>query len=129
MTLEQDIEIIDLPIENGEFKVVQLILDGKPVMLCGYTYHSEILETYLKSKEIEYKKEIHKTLLGEIEIPSIEGQRYKVVGMGRAKINSKRKQLQLPYGASADYNLSPDYAFREQLRKQFQDWNTQNPEL
>lgn len=129
MALEQDIEIIDLPNERSEFKVVQLFLDKKPVMLCGYTYHSEILEAYLRSKKIEPEKKTHKTLLGEVEIPVLEGPRYKVIGMGRAKIDPRRKQFQLPYDASADYNLSPDYAFREQLKKQFLDWNTQNPEF
>jgi hypothetical protein len=129
MTLEQDIKIIDLPTEKGEFIVVQLFIDRKPVMLCGYTYHSEILGNYLRSKEIEPEKQTVRNILGEAEIPVLEGPRYKVVGMGRAKIDPRRKQFQLPYDASADYKITPDYAFREQLRKQFSDWNTRNPEF
>lgn len=129
MALEQDIEIINLPNEKGEFKVVQLFLDGKPVMLCGYTYHSEILETYLRSKEIELEKKTRKTLLGEVDIAVPEGPRYRVVGMGRAKIDPRRKQFQLPYDASADYGIGPNWEFREKLREEFQDWNTQNPEF
>jgi len=127
MALEQDIKIIDLPANNGEFSVVQLLFDGKPVMLCGYTYHSEILGSYLRSQRIQPEKMELTGAFREVEIPILEGPRYKVVGMGRAKINPKRKQFQLPYDASADYGIGPSWEFREKLREKFQGWNTENP--
>lgn len=127
MALEQDIEIIDLPNESTEFTVVQLFLDEKPVMLCGYAYHSEILENYLRSKKIEPKKFAIKRTFREEDVPVLEGSRYKVVGMGRAKISTKNKQFQLPYDASADYSIGPNYDFREKLKERFHGWNTENP--
>ena len=65
MALERNIEIIDLPTGKEEFSVVQLFLDQRPVMVCGYAYHSEILENYLRSQKIHPEKITIKNMLNE----------------------------------------------------------------
>lgn len=116
-----EIRLIDLPRE-GEFRVVQMILDGELVMLCGHNYHSEILENFLRQIGIQPIKKTIKGLLEEKEIPELSGNRYSVMGMGMAKISNNTKQFQLPYGESADYKIGTDYIFRKQLEQQFKDW-------
>jgi len=116
-----EIKIIDLPIE-GEFKVVQLLFDGELVMLCGYTYHAEILDNFLRQNEIKPVKKIIKGLLEEKEVPELTGDRYNILGMGWAKICTRTNQFQLPYGESVDYKIGTDYVFRKQLEQQFSDW-------
>ncbi|MEI7719152.1 MAG: hypothetical protein WCI72_04745 [archaeon] len=121
MALDEKIEIIDLP-QEGTFKVVQLLFDEKPIMLCGYSYHADILENYLRSKEIRPHKMTIRKMLEEKEIPVLTGERYKVVGMGLAEIKQQDKIFQLPFDESGDYGIQPNYDFREQLRKQFVGW-------
>lgn len=118
---DSKIEIIDLP-QEGEFKVIQMLFDGKLIMLCGYNDHYEILENFLRQNGIPPERTIIKTLLGEKEIPKITGDRYTIMGMGRSKINTNARKFQLPYDSSIDYNIGPNYTFRKQLERQFEDW-------
>lgn len=126
MVLEKEIEIVDLPKRGGEFKVIQLLVDEFPVMLCGYTYHSEILEGYLRKKNIGYETKTVRELFEEVEIPLECGEQYRVLGMGYCKIFPDSKVLQLPYGSSHAYKISTDYQFREKLREQFKNWEIKN---
>lgn len=120
MTLDEDIKIIDLP-NNERFKLVQIIVDGHPVMVCGPTnkFHKDLLENFLKSEKIPYKT---KTREDGKQLVSLEGERYQVVGMGEGDIRSNLKYLELPYGKSFDYQITPNKDFRERLKQQFSGW-------
>ena len=121
MALEEDIQIINLPNIGGEFKLVQLIVDNHPVMVCGLSidFHKYILRDYLESQSIpiETFKKGSKTLI------ALEGPRYVVVGMGKGKIRPIIKFFQLPYGESQDYDIEPSEDFEERLKQQMVGWN------
>lgn len=127
MTLEEDIELVGLP-EEGDFKVIQIMFDGHPLMICGpeSKLHTDLLGEYLTSKGIKPKKIIIETKKLRKELICVEGERYKVVGMGHCNISSQTKSFQLPYGGSVDYQdyvrgTNPD--FRARLKQQFSGWN------
>ena len=90
MSLDEDIEIINLP-EEGRFKIVQLLVDGRPVMVCGSTdlLHKDILRAYLISMGIDVPK------LQDVELTPSHGKRYRVYGMGEAEINQDTRFFQL----------------------------------
>jgi hypothetical protein len=125
MTLDEDIEIIGLP-KNGEFKVVQLIVDQHhPVMVCGKTnsFHKDLLEDYLKYLEIQPEIDVIPIKTGGTKkLPKLEGERYRVVGMGSAEISSNIKFFQLPYGISVDYQIGVNEDFKKRLKQQFAGW-------
>ena len=122
MTLEEDIQIVNLP-KKGTFKLVQLKLDDHPVMLCGplVDCHKFILRDYLESQNIPIQsfRQDSKKLI------TLEGPRYIVVGMGVCNIDLEVKYFSLPYGESQDYRIGPSEDFEKRLRLQFADWNFQ----
>lgn len=115
------ITIENLPNE-GEFQIVQILLNGELIMYCAHNDHSDMLETVLRKHQIQPIRKTVKTMLGEKDLPELYGEKYTVLGMGRAKINTNTRQFQLPYDRSKDYNLGPDYTFRKILEHQFSDW-------
>ena len=125
MALDENIELIGLP-EEGDFKVVQLIFDGHPVMVCGERnrFHKDMLEEYLRSQGVEPEKIKIPFKMGmEKILTSPRGERYHVVGMGEAGIMQRSRFFQLPGGISVDYHLKPDEYFKERLKQQFAGWN------
>jgi len=124
MELEKDIEIIELP-NDAKFKVVQLLFEGNPVMLCGdiHGFHSEILRKYLKDNQISPKTKAVHMAHSKRRVPAEIGENYIVMGMGISEIDTEKKILTLPYGESADYNRGPSHEFDEKLRLQFSGWN------
>ena len=123
MALDDDIELVNLPEENAEFKVVQLIVRGRPVMLCGSidALHAHILKEYLRSEGVEYETEPHKKH-ERVRLPKLVGEEYEVVGMGQAEIYHSMKFFQLPHGYSRDYGIEPCDDFRVRLKQQFEGW-------
>ncbi len=124
MTNTENLEIIaieNLP-KEGEFQIVQILINGELIMYCAHNDHSEMLETILRKYEIRPIKKTITTMLGEKDLPELSGKKYTVLGMGRAKISTSTNQFQLPYDRSKDYNIGPDYTFRKILERQFSDW-------
>ncbi len=122
MALDENIEIIGLP-ETGDFKVVQIFVDGHPIMVCGSSYrgHRDLLKNFLDSREIPYK-----TSDGAGTSPYLKQERYKVVGMGKAEIRQKNNFFRLPHGLSLYYGISVNAEFRERLKQQFAGWEFKN---
>ena len=52
-----------------------------------------------------------------VKIPALEGERYKVVGMGEAGIYPDTHYFIIPCGASHDYKISPDKTFNQLIKK------------
>jgi len=123
------IKIINLPIKDTEFKIVQLLHSSEPVMLCGSrklgsrNFHYAILEDYLKNNEIKFERFACDPInFPEFLIPKLEKDRvYTVVGMGYAGINQPSQFFQLLYGSSHDYNIGVNPEFKEMLREMFKD--------
>jgi hypothetical protein len=123
MTIDQKVEFIRLP-KKGIFKVVQIYLDNKPYLMCGDKekyYHYQLLESFLLSKEVEYAS----TLVPgtKLKVADLEGERYKVAGMGSASINQQEKKFDLPGGFSEGYKIRIDEEFNELIKKEFEGWD------
>lgn len=119
MTLDEDIKIVGMP-HVGVIKVVQLFLDGHPVMLCGpmNVYHKDILQDYLKSQGIEPES----VELYNKKLPALKGDRYEVVGMGKGQVNQETDYIKIPPSISVDYKIRTDEDFGERLKQQFSNW-------
>lgn len=116
------VEIVDMPINSEGFKVVQLILNSKLILLCGdknnYNEHKhgKILRKYLDNNGITFETFTPNGLSSWYKIPAEEKEGvYKVVGAGLADINVAKKHFQKPYSASLDYGMKPDEEFNKQL--------------
>ena len=123
MTIDQKVELIRFP-KEGNIKVVQIYLDNQPFLLCGKEnrfYHAEILENFLICKEVEYTSS---PLPGKnYNVADLEGERYKVVGMGYAKVMvTNPPSMRLPYAGSGDYKIDADEEFNELIKKTLEGW-------
>src|SRR3990172_6744561 len=108
------IPTVNWPTEPGEYRVVQLDLDSKSYLRFAndtYELNYEVLRNLLSMAGIEY--ELVKNKKSTRDVPSPEGPRYKVHGMGRADVYPNNKQA-IFYGDSYDYGLGLD---TELLRK------------
>ena len=80
---------IELPQEFDLAKVIQLIINGEPLLIGkrhvkGATeeiYHPDILAEFLISRGIKYKMDSLRP-----PSPALKGKRYHAVGMGKCKI-------------------------------------------
>ena len=65
-------------------KVVQLYINGNPLLICGNPtlYHGQILEQILKERGMEYETFDAGTEGCPFLLPKPSGPRYEVVGMG-----------------------------------------------
>ena len=83
--------------------------------------HGEILSDALKELGIEYKK---MKILGSVSrvTPSLEGEKYKVVGMGKVLLIPDKKCAKWLYGKSLDYDIGLNKNFLESINQFYQDW-------
>jgi hypothetical protein len=127
----KDIKIINLPIIEKEFKIVQLYHNSEPIMLCGTRelkskyFHWNILENYLKANHIEFDAFAPDVRhpMSVIPRPKMDGV-YEVVGMGYAGIAQDIEHFQLPYGSSSDYKMTPNEEFKIKLKEMFAEGST-----
>ncbi len=122
MPLDRDIVLVDMPVQD-EFKLVQLMLDGEPIMVCGPTrgteaFHRKILARFLGDRGVDYDTDpVKKTM------PLPKGDRYEVVGCGTGARYTDWNLFQLPYGGSHDYRMRPNPDFTDRLRIMFKGWD------
>jgi hypothetical protein len=88
MGLEEKLVLVDYKTNTSgtSFKIVQLVLMGVHYSIIGDLKHSSLLEKFLKEKEVQYKKTKART---GPDIPVVEGERYKVEGMGLHELQDK----------------------------------------
>jgi len=110
---------------DGGWKVVQLYLDGKPYLRFAETvvgWHASILERFLVSNNIEYKK---KEISFDYSRPEQESERYKATGMGEAKIDNVLKKASF-FGRSIAYKIGIDQNHLNLIRQLFPDWTIES---
>ena len=121
MILDDKIELLNFPDKKERFKVIQIYVDEKPYLVCGSMSfnHYEILKNFLEERKINFQMI---QLRQNFTIPSSNGERYKVCGMGEAEVFPEIKFFQLPYGSSHDYKIGTDKAFNDRLKELFIGW-------
>ncbi len=112
MSLDELLPTANWPAESGEYKVIQLEVDGKPYLCFGKTnqksntmesfseLHVNILASFLKASG----REVPMMLDGCSFVPELESEWYKVYGAGRAEINVEQKKASF-FGKSAGYGI------------------------
>ncbi len=117
--MTQEIPQVIIP-KTNEFviyKVIQVDLDRKPYIRFGdvYTIHSKILEAFLKEHNIQSEPfERH----GD-KITHPKGDRYKLVGAGRASIGMPERIIHFS-GDSIHYGLGVNHEHLSKLEEHFE---------
>lgn len=123
MTLDKDLQTVNWPAESDDYKVVQLDVDGKPYLRFREPKyvdgHGPILFIFLETLEIPYE---NTRGTSGAAVPALEGDRYKVHGMGRARVDVEQKQARL-YGKSDDYGIRINPEHLEAVKQLVPDWN------
>jgi hypothetical protein len=104
------------PRHSGEFKIVQMEVDGQPFMIFAPEgkFHSAIIRDFLQrfpNREFQLVK-------GDFdnEYPALEGGWYKVWGAGKALANKEKREL-IFYGQSKAYGIGISREHLEKIRK------------
>jgi len=127
------IEFVNFPNENFKTpKIIELYVtkDGIeiPVVLFQKSInendHYQILENYLKENNINYAS----LKYNKYYIPSLEGTDYRVIGMGKIKLNFEDKVWADPCEWSINHNTESIKEFISLMNKKFDemDWMNEN---
>lgn len=126
-SLEVLVADINWPADSsGSFKVVQLMVVGKEKkrlhLLFGpaeQEHHGRILQQILDDLKLNYTLENH-TLngYGELMVPALKGEDYRVVGMGCADFVGKKIIFR---GDSGIYGMSLNKDFFSYVEKEYSD--------
>ena len=123
MPTNENIPPINWPEEEGDYKAVQFVIDENPYLcICDKTMdHETILEEFL------YKFQIFPEIDEENPDPrlqsllSLEGERYKVPGMGWVYVETGLKKAYLSGNSSAyDIDISKEHV--DMIRPLASDW-------
>ncbi|HLC60172.1 MAG TPA: hypothetical protein VJJ52_01970 [Candidatus Nanoarchaeia archaeon] len=106
MRLEDELELVNIPTEEdsireyGAFKIVQLYIGGKPIMVFGRwsTPHFVIIREFLESRGVDFRT-IHDAV-NRIPSRGGDGMPYKVAGAGHNSMYAEQKRFTLPEGGS-----------------------------
>ena len=121
MSLDEQLPVANWPTVSGEYKVVQLELDGNPHLRFaeeGWETHAIILGSLLSDKDIKYNTIVSRS---DCDVPALSGERYKVHGMGKSKVNVEQKEASF-YENSFDYGIGINKTHLESLRPLVNDW-------
>lgn len=103
------------PRKSGEFKVVQMEVDGQPFMIFGpdTTFHTVLIRDFL----LRFPDRAVQLVKGEFdnEYPALEGGWYKVWGAGKALANKEKREL-IFYGQSKAYGIGISRDHLERIR-------------
>ncbi|MBI2148608.1 hypothetical protein HYU23_02920 [Candidatus Woesearchaeota archaeon] len=124
MGLDEKLPIANWPAKSGEYKVVQLIMDGTPHLLFaegGYETHSVIIMSLASKLRRNYPKIDFSDSTGTYQIPAQEAEWYKLVGAGKARIDVDGKKASL-FGNSYNYRIGINPEHLDSVRPLIQDW-------
>ena len=121
MSLDEKLPVANWPTKSGEYKVVQLQLDGNPYLRFAeeeWDTHAVILMKFLMDRDIKYNKIISRS---KCNVPAPQGERYEIRGMGKSKIDVEQKQASF-HGNSFDYEIGIDMTHLDSVRPLVNDW-------
>ena len=122
MSLDEQLVAINWPNVSGEYKFVQLDVDGRPHLRFAedeWEIHGTILMKLLTNLRIPYTEILSRS---ETDVPALTGERYRVYGFGKSKIDVEQRIVSL-YGKSFDYNIGIDRTHLESIKSSIGDWN------
>ena len=128
MSLDDDIPTVNWPQESGERKLVQLLLDGRPIIRFAeesHETHGIILMKLFMGLDIEYEEIEGKDGFGSIKgsiVPAPEGERYKMVGAGTANVNLEQRHASMS-GNSLSYGIGIDSDHLDTIKPLQPEWN------
>ena len=104
------------PRNSGEFKVVQMEIEGSPFIIFGpdSEFHSALIREFLQ----RFPDRGAPTTKDEFdnEYPALEGGWYKVWGAGKALANKEKREL-IFYGQSKAYGIGISAEHLERIRQ------------
>jgi hypothetical protein len=103
------------PRKSGEFKVVQMEVDGQPFIIFGpdTTFHTVLIRKIGQRLNRDMPTITDK--FGN-EFPALESEWYKVWGAGKALANKEKREL-IFYGQSKTYGLGISREHLERIRQ------------
>ena len=117
MSLE--IPLVNLPTENGSYKIVQFYINNNPYLRFGEKgtdFHKYIIIRLCNefNKDVEFMKD---------DIPKLKTLWYKVCGMGISNLNIEHKIITTKDIESFDYHLGLNLNHLDLIKKQHPEWN------
>lgn len=101
-------------------KAVQITLDDGPFLALGYLFHGELLDSFLKEKEIPYAEMRLKDRTIHARTWNLPGQPfYNAPGMGKAK--QEKLDIVLFDNSVGYHGMTPDPQHLEKLNKYLSD--------
>lgn len=108
------------PRSSGEFKVVQMEVDGQPFIIFGSedTFHTLMIKGI--GERMNREMPCVKDQSGG-DIPALEGEWYKVWGAGKALANKEKREL-IFYGRSKAYDIGISREHLERIKEMRPAW-------
>ncbi|MFH0869746.1 MAG: hypothetical protein V1866_01670 [archaeon] len=120
MAEQKLVEILNLSDYDGGYKGVQLYADKSPVLILGpetISWHYKLLRTFLEERGLKFSTIQPPGTRTPLQVPALEGERYRVVGMGTFHFNPIKKWYSGAGGASQDYKTGIDEEHRTLVKK------------
>jgi hypothetical protein len=113
------VEIVNELDHEGRYKVVQLYVDEKPVMILqgSHKFHWEILKYFLEERLLNYDTLQAPGSNTHAEVPALTGSNYRVVGMGWVFLHPSSKYYSGIEGISTDYQIGTNKEHAELFKK------------
>ncbi len=123
MSLDEKIPRANFPTKSGDYKYVQLDIDGEHFLHFSRNQdemHSGLLlRVFSWCRVWDYSKITNEN---GSEIPALEGERYKVYGMGHANVDVDKKTISF-WGESYDYKIGLSKEHLEKSASLLKSWN------
>ena len=114
---------------SGEYKAVLIRFEEKDYFIlkeASKNLHAYILRDFLLENNIGYKTRKNRLSPSfEVDIPELEGEKYKVIGMGKVEIFHDTKKANF-YGKSLDYGLPFSDESISSIKNLMKDWEISN---
>jgi len=127
MSLGENLQRANWPEKSGEYKVVQLEIDGQPYLRFpikeyGENSHAGILMVLFRKNDIRFQRIEG---VSGATVPALKGEKYKVHGMGKAKIDAEQMHASF-YGNSLDYDIGINAEHLNLIKQLEKDWKIES---
>lgn len=121
--LDEDLPPVNWPEKSRNYKVIQVEVDGKSHIRfpedCRESIHGFILLALVGAESVD--ELTYEGASTHNPLPELEGERYRVQGMGHAEIDIEEKQARF-YGHSNDYQIGISSKNLEDIAKLEKEW-------